>query len=935
MAASPVSPEEFDDAYHYVTKALQDIAGEDGRLTGDLARARGILATAEEELAGGNVAGPTFKIANAAKLAAERHYAKADPRRARTLFELAIRLYSRNPASYQRSIDECHEGLALLGPAGPEQDDDPTADDARRASGAEPEPPASAGPTRSVHQAAEDLFDSWRSDQPQKNSFKHLFAGFASRLLKEVPERAPDAAEHLTRLIKDDLDMLAGRLEDVQVPVDEYRDLVAGAATVRRAARQAMDNYDDGGTAPEAQRIRMRFLEGALLNFCLRNHRRSNNLQVVADIVGYLHTFQAEYRHNNDQRELLLAAAEATSLVAVSDLQTLDLELQLPEVCDWLRYAVGVQLLIGGPNPVDPESSHQDERVRGLKAVEDWATHLLDQWSDLPEQHHSTAFMLLSLSGWNEDQLDRLLTGLYRRSKKSEEPSARDRDVRRFWRQTSVDLLEKARDVSVVKNSWEPGKPSVGTGASMSLTERDDHVLQLPNRLLQGVAAELAPRHGGLMVQGALFAGRPVPTFLARNVFGPVGVLKMDEESKVQREKRNFDEYGEQLQPFYRSSKCTVSSTSIVNRSNSSRYQAILTSYVFREDDEPSTFREWLTRSGLRSDQALRDTVCKLFVKALGPWLSNASRAVGDLRGEYPALRPAGFERAGYRPGKDAASELNKFASQDAGTVFSVPDGLSHGHRTLGELLGKHLGVGGLGTDADAGRTSPLWLVAQISEIATPSADSARLVDWLLYDREHGLTTRYLTCVSHGDLHCENVLASGPDVENPHLYVIDFETTHRGHIAKDFARLEAALWARTFPWATGQVTLIRTWFAESLRPEKLWNPAMPDNADDSVRRVLTCVIKLRSILKGCEQSNWAFNDLEYLWALLASLLPFARYRDQEDLVNRWLPFFLAADVADTLVARAKQATEGVATEEATEDAEGGAAADGADGGVGA
>ncbi|MEW1695821.1 phosphotransferase [Streptomyces sp. NPDC091278] len=732
------------------------------------------------------------------------------------------------------------------------------------------------------------------------------------RLLEEVPEHAPDAAELLTPLIAADLSTLRRHLGDVHVPVDEYQSLVMGARTVREAARQAMANYDIGGTASEAQRIRMRFLERALLNFCLREHRRSNNFQVVADIVGYLHTFQAEHRHNNDQRDLLLAAAEATALVAVSDLQAIDLELRVAEVCGWLRHAVGIHLLIGGPQPVDPEYSHQDERVRETDDAEDWATHLLDQCVGKPEYHHSTAFILLSLSGWKEEQLDRLLTGLYRKSEETEEPSARDKEVRGFWRQKAVELLIKARDVSVVKNAWEPGTATDAT-ASMSLTERD-HALQLPNRLLQGVAAELAPRHGGLMVQGALFAGRPVPTFLARNVFGPVGVLKMDEESKVQREKRNFDEFGEQLQPFYRSSKCTVSSTSIVNRSNGSRYQAILTSYVFREDDEPSTFRDWLTRREPVSDETLRSVVRKLFVKALGPWLSNASRAVGDLRGEYPALRPAGFERAGYRPGKNADSELRKFASPEVGTVFGVPDGLPWRPRSLGELLGDHLDVGGRG-EADRERTSPLWLVAQTAEVAVPSPESARLVDWLLYDREHGLTTRYLTCVSHGDLHGENILTSGPDASTPHLYVIDFETTHRGHIAKDFARLEAALWSRTFPWSTEQVTVIREWFAESLRPERLWNPVVPGNVDDSVRRVLTCVIELRSILKGCEQSNWAFNDLEYQWALLASLLPFARYRDHEDLVNRWLPFFLAADVADALVTRAREAMEGTEAEE--------------------
>ncbi|MFJ9430517.1 phosphotransferase [Streptomyces sp. NPDC101490] len=926
MVGSPVSPEEFNEAYDIVTTALQDIAGADGHLPSGLAKARAILATAGEELASGNFAGPTFKIANAAKLAAEQHYAETDPGRARLLFEWAIRLYeARNPERYHSSIDECQKGLLQLGPALRVREESPAADTTEAVEGdadtAETEPESPVSPPRArvpgqirvpvaAGQAALGLFDRWRSDQPWRESFSKLYSGFEKWLVECLTRHAPDAAEVLRPLVDADLKMLAEGLAPIRVPADEYWPLHEGAMTVRNAARTAMRNYMAGGTASEAQQIRNRFLQSALLNFCLREHLKSNNYQVVADVVGYLQIIQAEHRRNSDQRELLLAAAEATTLVAVSELQDVDLELRLPDVCRWLRHAVGIQLLIGGPDPVDPEYSNQDQRVRGVTTAEGWATHLLDEWANAPEHRHSTAFMLLSLSGWKENQLDRLLTGLYHNP--HEEPSARYRDVRRLWRGRAVGLLDKARDVSVVKNAWEPGTAAEAT-ASMSLTERDQ-TLQLPNRLLQGVAAELAPRHGGLMVQGALFAGRPVPTFLARNVFGPVGVLKMDEESKVQREKRNFDEFGEQLQPFYRSSKCTVSSTSIVNRSNGSRYQAILTSYVFREDDEPSTFRDWLTRREPVGDETLRGVVRKLFVKALGPWLSNASRAVGDLRGEYPALRPAGFERAGYRPGKNAESELRKFASPEVGTVFGVPDGLAWRPRSLGELLGEHLDVGGLEA-ADRKRTSPLWLVAQIAEVAVPSPESARLVDWLLYDREHGLTTRYLTCVSHGDLHCENILTSGPDASTPHLYVIDFETTHRGHIAKDFARLEAALWSRTFPWATEQVRVIREWFAASLRPDRLWNPVVPEGVDDSVRRVLTCVIELRSILKGCEQSNWAFNDLEYQWALLASLLPFARYRDHEDLVNRWLPFFLAADVADALVSRAREATEGTETEE--------------------
>ncbi|MFD7767190.1 phosphotransferase [Streptomyces sp. NPDC059787] len=910
MITSSLSPEEFHRAFDTVSTALREVADPDPRLVRDLEKSRGDLVTAEKELKADKRVGPAWKIANAAKHAG-KHYTEVDPTRARMLFELAVPFYKFHQSErYVGSIEECSTGLAQLDSVLPDRDGDPVADEpgAKPETSAEPALdgiPRQPGGPLSAHQPAADPFDRWRSDEPWEKSFAQRLDEFEAHLRGLVTTHAPAPAELLQPLIVADLRMLRDGLDGVRVPADEYSPLHQGAMTARFQARTAFGRYVKGGTASEAQWTRIQFLRSALLNFCLCFHLKSNNYQFVADVVGYLQTIQAEHRRNSGQRELLLAATEATTLVAVSELQDVDLELRLAYVCGWLRHAVGIQLLIGGSNPADAEYSKYDPRVRDVDA-EDWATHLLDQWVDKPEHWHSTAFVLLGLSAWKEERLERLLTGLYHR------PygvlPARAVDVRRFWRRQAVDLLERVRDVSVVQNAWERGVPSE-TADLMSLAEHDQ-VVRLPTRLLQGMAAELTSRPGGLMVQGALFAGRRVPTFLTRDVFGPVGVLKIDEASKVQREKRNFDEFGELLPPFYRSSKCTVSSTTIVNRTNGSRHQAILTSYVFRESDEPSTFRDWLLRSNSVGEERLGGVIDKLFVKALGPWLSNASRTVGDLRGEYPALRPAGFERAGYRPGKNAQSELRKFESPEAGAVFGVQDGLTWRLRTLGELLGDPTLVGGTASDKE--RTNPLWLVAHIADVARPAPECTRLFDWLLNDKNHGLTTRYLTCVSHGDLHCSNILVSGPDADDPHLYVIDFETTHRGHIAKDFARLEAALWSRTFVWSPEQVGLIRQWFAESLHGDSLWSPVLPEAADDRTRRILACVVRLRGILKACEQANWAFNELEYQWALFASLVPFARYRDHEAEVNRRLPFFLAADVAEALVTRAMRTTEATA-----------------------
>ncbi|MFF3774437.1 hypothetical protein [Streptomyces sp. NPDC002232] len=781
-----------------------------------------------------------------------------------------------------------------------------------------------------------------------------LLDAFGEHVAGVIRRHAPTASEQFIAILEDDLVHLREQLVGVSVPADVYEPLHERAKEVRHVAANDLRAYTRGGTASEAQRIRLEWLATALLNLSLRVHLPENGHQIAADVLGYLQTLQVEHRYNNDRRELLLAAAEATTLVAVGELRDYHLG-RVDFVCRWVRHAVGIRLLVGGPEPVEPGETRAHRRVQRQDSPgryhhpDTWAASLLRQWSDEPERWNSVAFILLLLSNWKAEGLDRLLAALYFRSYETAAgPGTEDEDkTRGFWRERCLEMLGAARAIRVVRNAWEPGAAGARASTSMSLAERDSTV-QLPNRLLQGVAVELAPRTNGAVMQGALFADRPVPTFLASNVFGPIGVLKIDEAAKVQREKENFDRYGEALHPVYRSSKCSVSTVTVINSSNGLRYQGILTSYVFRNRDEPTTFRTWLVRTGDAKDEKLQDVVDELLLEALGPWLSNASRAMGDLRGEYPALRPDDYDRTSYAPGKDARTELEHFRAPEVAEIFGVEGGLTWRPRTLGELFkGSSLPGTEVFTDDDAKLTNPLWLVAHIAEVfpgddgdegdrgcaagggavagtdaageaaageaaageAVAGEDPSELLEWLLYDRQGGLTTRsYLTCVSHGDLHCENVLVGGAERPVPDLYLIDFETTHRGHICKDFARLESALWSRTFAWTPEQLAEIRAWFAQGQCGDALWAPEIPEQADPKVRRVLTCVKRLRAILKGCEQPNWACTDVEYRWALFASLLPFARYRDHEAPNNRLLPFLLAAEVAQGLVDDAAKAT---------------------------
>ncbi|MFD5461404.1 phosphotransferase [Kitasatospora sp. NPDC127059] len=771
--------------------------------------------------------------------------------------------------------------------------------------------PSQMNPTRNWDTVVGD----WRSAEPDEDTVRQLAAELGARITELFGRHAPVPSESLLPVLDEDLQELPGLLASVSVPGDDAQALHQRAKDARSTCRSEMLSYAKGDTVVDVRALRRHWLASALWNYAVEGHWHSSGYQTLADILGYLQLIQISYRYHEAKREQLLDVTETAVLLALGELRDPELN-RVPHVYSWLRHAIGIHLLVGGPDPTAPKELRFNELVQDPRFAdrhiyaEFWATRVLNRWTEENRHRSSVALTLLKLSSWKADQLDRLLdllyssTGYYGDTGTPEERQ----EALAFWRKAGRDMLATIRMVRVARNPWEPGAAT--TAGLLSMGDQDASV-QVSNRLLQGIAAELAPGPQGTMVQGALFAGRPVPTFLALDSFGPVGVLKIDEVAKVRREKENFDRFAEAyLRPVYRASKCAVGSTTIANSSNGDLYQGIFTSYVFRHRDEPKTLRDWVRTA---DPDALQPVIEEVFMDALGPWLSQAQRTIGDLRGEYPALRPVTFELTSYAPGKNAESELEHFRLPEVADIFGIDGGLPWQHRRLGYLLeNSALGSSPFAADPGYGSvTNPLWLVAHMAEIGERDAGTDALFERLLYDRHYGVTTAsYLTCVCHGDLHGENVLASGPDNRRPDLYVIDFETTHQGHICKDFARLESALWSRTFSWSHEQLLQVRSWFVGSLSGTAMWEPDIPGDADPDVRRVLLCIAKLRTILKGCEQKNWPFGEAEYQWALLASLLPFARYRDHEDQVNRHLPFLLAADVADVLVNHAEGAASG-------------------------
>ncbi|MEV7021252.1 phosphotransferase [Kitasatospora sp. NPDC093558] len=771
--------------------------------------------------------------------------------------------------------------------------------------------PSQMNPTRDW----DTLLGDWRSAEPDEDMIRQLAAELGVRITELFARHASVPSESLLPILDEDLQELPGLLAFASVPGDDAQALHQRAKDARGTCRSEMLSYAKGDTVVDVQTLRRHWLASALWNYAMEGHWHSSGYQTLADILGYLQLIQISYRYHEAKREQLLDVTETAVLLALGELRDTELN-RVQHVYSWLRHAVGIHLLVGGPDPTAPKELRFNELIQDPRFSdrhiypEYWAARVLERWTEESRHRSSVALTLLKLSSWKVDQLDRLLDLLYSSTGSSRyygTPEERQESLA-FWRKAGRDMLATIRMVRVAKNPWGSG---AATTAGLLSTGDQDASVQVSNRLLQGIAAELAPGPQGTMVQGALFAGRPVPTFLALDSFGPVGVLKIDEAAKVRREKENFDRFAEAyLRPVYRASKCVVGSTTIANSSNGDPYQGIFTSYVFRHRDEPKTLRDWLRTA---DPDALQPVIEEVFMDALGPWLSQAQRTIGDLRGEYPALRPVAFELTSYAPGKNAESELEHFRLPEVADIFGIDGGLPWQHRRLGHLL-ENSALGSSPFAVDPGYesvTNPLWLVAHMAELGERDAGTDALFERLLYDRRYGVTTAsYLTCICHGDLHGENVLASGPDGQRPDLYVIDFETTHQGHICKDFARLESALWSRTFSWSHEQLLQVRSWFVGSLSGTAMWEPDIPRDTDPDVRRVLLCIAKLRAILKGCEQKNWPFGEAEYQWALLASLLPFARYRDHEDQVNRHLPFLLAADVADVLVEHAEGGASG-------------------------
>jgi uncharacterized protein associated with vWA-MoxR-VMAP ternary system len=290
--------------------------------------------------------------------------------------------------------------------------------------------------------------------------------------------------------------------------------------------------------------------------------------------------------------------------------------------------------------------------------------------------------------------------------------------------------------------------------------------------------------------------------------------------------------------------------------------------------------------------------ISRLFLTALGPWISHTARAVTDLRYEFPVLRPSTGEYSAYAPDKITETELRRLATGHVADDLAIK--LHWEPRMLEALTRPSDVTSTLALAAANGRSpvNPLWLAAQLGEILPFDPDVAAL----LFNAPFALSTaNVLRCICHGDLHGENILVLGDD-RHPTISVIDFEATHEGHICKDFARLESALLTRIFEWDENEANAVVTWFGETMVGSVL-SPKTPLAGTDNLARAAQAVGTLRQVLSGCGQGHWPIAAKEYQLAMFASLLPFVRYPDIPPL-NRKVALALAAGAATALLSSA-------------------------------
>jgi hypothetical protein len=582
--------------------------------------------------------------------------------------------------------------------------------------------------------------------------------------------------------------------------------------------------------------------------------------------MGYVGGILMERRYNNADRDLLLDCAEALCRLAGNVTPVVLGRFQY--IRDWLLTGVGTYLLLAGPNPSSPSDSYYDDRImsdhapagRGLKRAEreEWPEILLGEWDHSPDETEAAAYALASVCGWDLARGEWLIERVFEESRSED----RTRNCK-YWIDRFSSLLTRVERIRIATNPWS--NDDSGSARGSMITSDASGTFRIPHAVLKAAAAQGLGESDVATVHGQLFNGRRVPTYLLTNRFGPYAILKIDRRSKVNREVTNFEEYAKRLHQSHRPSECRAHKMDMYLGEDGAPLRAIETSYVFEERDRPLTMGAWIRES---ESAAATEVVEDFLLGALRPWIAHVRRDRIDLRTEYPILRAA------PAPGKQSPSN---WADTEIGKIEGAHEALGiqlDRSQKRPEWLMKIVDESSLAA-AELGEedlVNPLWLACEIAELG--DRELLHIVDSL----EVGLRDfDTLLCLSHGDLHLDNILCASSGAGKPRTVLIDFESTHYGHVCKDLARLEASVLCQVFALEDGETAHLSRWFADSIRSRKTYSPSPATSDSTAVCTAASVAGRLREIAKACGQGHWPLREDEYLLSLFAALLPMTRY----------------------------------------------------------
>ena len=165
--------------------------------------------------------------------------------------------------------------------------------------------------------------------------------------------------------------------------------------------------------------------------------------------------------------------------------------------------------------------------------------------------------------------------------------------------------------------------------------------------------------------------------------------------------------------------------------------------------------------------------------------------------------------------------------------------------------------------------------------------------EWLLQNQMKSQVPQAQNCITHGDLHGDNLFTDGL-----HSWAIDFERTGRNHAYRDFAELEMDIFSRLLAGENQSFEEFHTLamsFASSLES---WEN-LPKNLAEN-KEVMKAVTVSKGLRACARKLLPAFDPQQYRWALCLDAIFVALITPRGDLLQKYRAWIIASALCDEI-----------------------------------